>query len=83
MTELAAQVSLYPLGQEDLSPTIDEVLSVFEAHGLRADVGADEHGSCWSRRDTVQGPPRGSHVRCQHRQDGDGHHGFERVLSGR
>jgi uncharacterized protein YqgV (UPF0045/DUF77 family) len=39
MSELAAQVSLYPLGQEDLSPAIDEVLRAFEAHGLRVETG--------------------------------------------
>ena len=40
MTELSAQVSLYPLGQEDLSPAIDEALRVFKAHGLQVEVGA-------------------------------------------
>lgn len=39
MSELAAQVSLYPLGQEELSPAIDEVLKVFEAHGLHPETG--------------------------------------------
>jgi uncharacterized protein YqgV (UPF0045/DUF77 family) len=39
MSEFAAQVSLYPLGQDDLSPAIDEVLHVFKAHGLRAETG--------------------------------------------
>ena len=39
MSELAAQISLYPLGQEDLSPAIDDVLRVFEAHGLHAETG--------------------------------------------
>jgi uncharacterized protein YqgV (UPF0045/DUF77 family) len=39
MSTLAAQVSLYPLGQDDLSPAIDEVLGVFEAHGLRPETG--------------------------------------------
>lgn len=40
MTELSAQVSLYALGQEDLSPAVDEAVGVFEAHGLRVEVGA-------------------------------------------
>ncbi|MEX2230087.1 MAG: YkoF family thiamine/hydroxymethylpyrimidine-binding protein [Dehalococcoidia bacterium] len=39
MSELAAQVSLYPLGQEELSPAIDEVLRVFETHGLQVAPG--------------------------------------------
>ncbi len=39
MSELAAQVSLYPLGQADLSPAIDEVLRVFADHGLHAETG--------------------------------------------
>lgn len=39
MPELSAQVSLYPLGQDDLSPAIDDVLRVFEGHGLRAETG--------------------------------------------
>lgn len=39
MNDLVAQVSLYPLGQEDLSASIDAVLKVFEAHGLRVTAG--------------------------------------------
>jgi uncharacterized protein YqgV (UPF0045/DUF77 family) len=39
MSELAAQVSLYPLGQEDLSPMIDEVLRVLKQHGLHVETG--------------------------------------------
>ncbi len=39
MSDLAAQVSLYPLGQDDLSPSIEEVLRVFEAHRLRVETG--------------------------------------------
>lgn len=39
MSDLAAQVSLYPLGQDDLAPSIDEVLRIFEAHGLRVETG--------------------------------------------
>ena len=40
MTELTALVSLYPLGQDELSPAIDEAVRVFEAHELRVEVGA-------------------------------------------
>jgi uncharacterized protein YqgV (UPF0045/DUF77 family) len=40
MSELTAQISLYPLGQDDLSPAIDEAIRAFEAHGLRIEVGA-------------------------------------------
>jgi len=40
MSHLAAQVSLYPLGERDLAPMIDEVLRVFEAHGLQPETGA-------------------------------------------
>ncbi len=39
MAQLAAQVSLYPLGRDDLSPGIDEVLRVFAAHGLYVETG--------------------------------------------
>lgn len=39
MSELAAQVSLYPLGQPDLSPAIDEVLAVFRSHDLHVETG--------------------------------------------
>jgi uncharacterized protein YqgV (UPF0045/DUF77 family) len=39
MSMLSAQVSLYPLGQTDLSPAIDDVLAVFKAHGLRVATG--------------------------------------------
>jgi len=39
MSELSAQVSLYPLGQDDLSPSIDEVLRIFAKHGLRVEPG--------------------------------------------
>ena len=34
MTGVAAQVSLYPLGQEALSPAIDDALRIFREHGL-------------------------------------------------
>ncbi len=39
MNQLAAQVSLYPLGQEDLSPVIDQVLDVFRRYDLHMDIG--------------------------------------------
>jgi uncharacterized protein YqgV (UPF0045/DUF77 family) len=40
MIGIAAQVSLYPLRQETLSPAIDEALHVFQAHGLDVEPGA-------------------------------------------
>jgi tRNA-Thr(GGU) m(6)t(6)A37 methyltransferase TsaA len=40
MIGTAAQVSLYPLGQEALSPAIDEALRVFRRHGLEVEPGA-------------------------------------------
>jgi len=39
MIGTAAQVSLYPLGQESLSPAIDEALRVFRRHGLQVEPG--------------------------------------------
>jgi tRNA-Thr(GGU) m(6)t(6)A37 methyltransferase TsaA len=39
MTGISAQVSLYPLGQEDLSPAIDEALRIFREHGLDVNPG--------------------------------------------
>jgi uncharacterized protein YqgV (UPF0045/DUF77 family) len=39
VNDLTAQVSLYPLGQDDLAPAVDEVIEVFRAHGLRVDPG--------------------------------------------
>ncbi len=39
MSELTAQVSLYPLGQDELSPAIDEAVRVFGTHELRVEVG--------------------------------------------
>ncbi|MGE3919007.1 MAG: YkoF family thiamine/hydroxymethylpyrimidine-binding protein [Hyphomicrobiaceae bacterium] len=35
----SAQISVYPLRQEHLGPTIDMVRQTLEAHGLRAEVG--------------------------------------------
>jgi uncharacterized protein YqgV (UPF0045/DUF77 family) len=37
---IAAQVSLYPLRQETLSPTVDEALHIFREHGLHVELGA-------------------------------------------
>ncbi|MGE0228274.1 MAG: YkoF family thiamine/hydroxymethylpyrimidine-binding protein [Dehalococcoidia bacterium] len=39
MSDLSAQVSLYPLGAEDLSPMIDEVIDIFRAHALLVETG--------------------------------------------
>jgi uncharacterized protein YqgV (UPF0045/DUF77 family) len=39
MTEIAAQLSLYPLGQDHLGPAIREAVAVLEAHGLRVRPG--------------------------------------------
>jgi uncharacterized protein YqgV (UPF0045/DUF77 family) len=39
MNGITAQVSLYPLGQEDLSPVIDEALRIFREHGLDVNPG--------------------------------------------
>ena len=40
MIGIAAQVSLYPLRQESLSPAIDEALRIFREHGLEVTPGA-------------------------------------------
>jgi uncharacterized protein YqgV (UPF0045/DUF77 family) len=37
---ISAQVSLYPLRQESLSPAIDEALEVFRAYGLDVELGS-------------------------------------------
>jgi uncharacterized protein YqgV (UPF0045/DUF77 family) len=37
---IAAQVSLYPLRQESLSPAIGEALRIFREHGLAVEAGA-------------------------------------------
>ena len=39
MIGITAQVSLYPLRQETLSPTIDEALQTFREHGLQVELG--------------------------------------------
>jgi uncharacterized protein YqgV (UPF0045/DUF77 family) len=38
--EIGAQVSLYPLGQSDLSPAIEAVWKALQAHGLSPQPGA-------------------------------------------
>ena len=40
MTGTIAQISLYPLGQEDLAPAIGDVLDVLTEHGLEHRVGS-------------------------------------------
>ena len=40
MAGIAAQVSLYPLRQEALSPAIDEALQISRDHGLDVESGA-------------------------------------------
>lgn len=40
MIGISAQVSLYPLGKEDLSPAIDEALRVFGQYGLEVIPGS-------------------------------------------
>ena len=40
MIGIAAQVSLYPLRQESLSPAIEKAMEIFEAHGLQVKPGA-------------------------------------------
>jgi len=38
--KISAQVSVYPLRQERLTPAIEAVKAALEAHGLSAEVGA-------------------------------------------
>ncbi len=40
MIGIAAQVSLYPLRQESLSPTIQEALRIFREYGLHVEPSA-------------------------------------------
>jgi uncharacterized protein YqgV (UPF0045/DUF77 family) len=40
MTRMSAQVSLYPLGSENLASAIDQVLYIFREHGLEVNPGA-------------------------------------------
>jgi uncharacterized protein YqgV (UPF0045/DUF77 family) len=37
---VSAQISLYPLGQRDLGPAIQDVLGVLSQHGIAHQVGA-------------------------------------------
>ena len=37
---MSAQISLYPLGQEDLSPVIEAVWDALREHGLAFEAGA-------------------------------------------
>lgn len=39
MYGVTAQVSLYPLGETDLSPAIDAVLTEFDRHGIERQTG--------------------------------------------
>lgn len=39
MIGISAQVSLYPFGQEDLAPAIQEVWNALDAHGLEYTPG--------------------------------------------
>jgi uncharacterized protein YqgV (UPF0045/DUF77 family) len=39
MIRISAQVSLYPLEQENLSPAIDEALQIFSMHDLEVNPG--------------------------------------------
>jgi uncharacterized protein YqgV (UPF0045/DUF77 family) len=39
-TDISAQVSLYPLRQDDLSPAIDETLNIFRHHDLDVAPGS-------------------------------------------
>lgn len=40
MITISAQVSLYPLGKEDLSPAIKEALRIFQGYGLEVVPGS-------------------------------------------
>lgn len=40
MIPISAQISLYPLGQEDIATPIQEVIAVFAEHGLSHRVGS-------------------------------------------
>lgn len=39
MTGISAQVSIYPLGQDSLSPAIDVAIRILRQHGLSVEVG--------------------------------------------
>lgn len=51
MTDIAAQVSLYPLGRDHLGPAIREALAIFQAHSL--DVRPNEMSTVISGEGTV------------------------------
>ncbi|NLD72231.1 MAG: hypothetical protein GX649_05885 [Chloroflexi bacterium] len=40
MIGISAQISLYPLGQEDLGPAIEALVRVLDVHGLEYEVGS-------------------------------------------
>lgn len=40
MYQIIAQVSIYPLRQDKLSPAIDAVIEVFEKHDIESQTGA-------------------------------------------
>jgi uncharacterized protein YqgV (UPF0045/DUF77 family) len=40
LIDISAQVSLYPLGQKDLSPAIDKALNIFRHHDLDMTPGS-------------------------------------------
>ena len=40
MIAVSAQISLYPLGQDDLAPAIEDLLAVLSAYGLSFEVGS-------------------------------------------
>ena len=40
MIGISAQVSLYPLGQDDLSPSIDAAVGELERHGVECRTGS-------------------------------------------
>ena len=39
MIGISAQLSLYPLGEAELSPAIDDAIALLEARGLEVDAG--------------------------------------------
>ncbi len=52
MIAISAQISLYPLGQSDLAPAIEDVLAALAAHGLPYQVGPMST-VLWGDDDTV------------------------------
>lgn len=59
MSELTAQVSLYPLGQDELSPAIDEAIRVFEGAWSAGGGGCDEHATRRRGSGALRSAPRG------------------------